>query len=122
MADGSCLTAMLSDSNETNDQHDITASNSKVILETVEKLRKKKMGQNLENVLKFCEKDYHWNRKETRYAIDEAKIKSVIEEVIIDGKISFGKFSQEVILRGKGKPPAGKTAETSIAADFTDFK
>ena len=59
------------------------------------------MGQNLENVLNFCEKDYHWNREETSCAIDEAKIKSVIREVIVDGKISFRRLDQEVIFRGK---------------------
>ena len=99
MAVGSNFETEMIDSNETDDQNDMTTSNSKIILETLEKLRKKKMGQNLENVLKLCEKEYRWNREETRCAIDEAKIKSAIEEVIVDGKISFRKFGQEVIFR-----------------------
>ena len=44
------------------------------------------------------------------------------EEVIVDGKISFWKFGQEVVLRGKTEPVAGKTADKSVAADYTDFK
>ena len=122
MAVGSNFEAEMIDSNETDDQNDMTTSNSKIILETLEKLRKKQMGQNLENVLKLCEKEYRWNREEIRCAIDEAKIKSAIEEVIVDGKISFRKFGQEVIFRGKPKPVSNKTADTSIAADYTDFK
>ena len=68
-------------------------------------------------------KDYNWNREDTRYAIDEAKISSVIEEVIVDGKISFeGMVKKSNLGEKKGKPPAGKATEASIAADFTDFK
>ena len=122
LAVGSNFEAEMIDSNETDDQNDMTTSNSKIILETLEKLKKKKMGQNLENVLKLCEKEYRWNREETRCAIDEAKIKSAIGEVIVDGKMSFRKFGQEVIFRGKPKPVSNKTADTSIAADYTDFK
>ena len=72
MAVGGSLTAELLDCNEIDDQYDNTANNVKIILETLEKLKTKKLGQNLENVLTLCEKEYRWNREEARCAIDEA--------------------------------------------------
>ena len=95
---------------------------AQMMLEALDKLRKRKSGENLESVLKLCKKDFKWSREETHAVIDEAKINKIIEEVIIDGKISFRKFGPDVVFMSNAKPAASKALDSNFVSDFIDFK
>eukprot|EP00112_Aurelia_sp_Birch-Aquarium-sp1_P019544 Seg485.1 transcript_id=Seg485.1/GoldUCD/mRNA.D3Y31 product="hypothetical protein" protein_id=Seg485.1/GoldUCD/D3Y31 len=50
------------------------------------------------------------------------KSAKIIEETIIDGKISFRKFGQDVVFRSKAKPATNKALDSNFVSDFIDFK
>ena len=119
---GDVSNVVIINENATEISTEVAQDDAQIILEVLDKLRKRKSGQNLENVLKLCEKDFKWSREETRAVIDEVKINKIIEEFIIDGKISFRKFGQDVVFRSKAKPATSKAVDSSFVSDFIDFK
>ena len=119
---GDVSNVVIMNENATEISTEVAQDDAQIILEVLDKLRKRKSGQNLENVLKLCEKDFKWSREETRAVIDEAKINKVVEEFIIDGKTSFRKFGQDVVFRSKAKPATSKAVDSNFVSDFIDFK
>ena len=106
----------------------------KIILKTLEVIKKQKVGQQgqyFDNIFEICSKEHGWDREDTLAAINAAKNGNVITEVPNNGKISYRKADRKaIIIQDATNLKDSKVTEATtdsdaldtLVTDFQEFK
>ena len=93
------------------------------IVEALETLKKKKVGQYYENVVDLCADEYGWTETETNTAIEAAKEQSVIKEVTSSNhKKAYRVTNPNFVKIQQSYKPVFSGSSINDADDFLEFK
>ena len=94
------------------------------IVEALEILKKKKVGQYYENVIDLCADEYGWTETETNTAIEAAKEQSVIKEVTSSNnhKKAYRVTNPNFVKIQQSDKPVLSGSSINNADDIVEFK
>ena len=64
-------------------------TNAKKIINALERLKKKHIGQYLDNICDVCTNEHGWERETTMTAIEAAKKRGLIHETVVNNEVSY---------------------------------
>ena len=64
-------------------------TNAKKIINALERLKKKHIGQYLDNICDVCTTEHGWERQTTMIAIEAAKKRGLIHETVVNNEVSY---------------------------------
>ena len=67
----------------------IEETNARKIVNALERLKKKHIGQYLDNICDVCSTEHGWERETTMIAIGGVKKRGFIREIVVDNEVSY---------------------------------
>ena len=109
---------------------------TKRIMDTLDSLKQKHLGQYIENIRELCLKEFDWNEEKTKKALDNAVAAGFVYTAPCNNKISYRKKCQGIIIQDNVKEVETQTETTEkregekiltdlhaeLQTDFVDFK
>lgn len=74
-------------------------SDIKRITDTLDNIKQRDTGQNLENITKFCQKEYNWDQTKTEAVLEHAIKAGFVYTAPSNNKISYRRKSQRIIIQ-----------------------
>ncbi len=71
----------------------------KRVLDTLDSLRQKHLGQYFDNIKESCQKEYDWSEEKTKKALDNAVAAGFVFTAPCNNKISYRTKCQDIIIQ-----------------------
>ncbi len=93
------------------------------IINTLDSLKQRHIGQYLEYITGFCEKEYKWDQTKTESALEHAIKTGFVYTAPSNNKISYRINTQEIIIQDNVKSVETQTEEATLtdAREFTNL-
>ena len=92
-------------------------SDIKRITDALDNLKQRHIGQYLENIVEFCQKEHTWDRLKTEAVLEHAIQAEFIYTVPSNNKLSYRKRCQDIIIQDNVK-----SVEIQTETVDTDYK
>ncbi len=107
-------------------------TNAKKIVNALARLKKKHVGQYLDNICDVCSTEHGWERETTMNAVEGAKKRSLIHETVVNNEVSYRVTSTPMVIIHDSTIPVGTQTDChettredelqSLQTQFLEFK